>query len=70
MIPGYLDKCVERSLEALGILSHREQDLPSLVYLHLDEVFFKLPFHRVLKKLPLNKTKVIFRDKEIRKNLD
>lgn len=69
MIPGYLNKCVE-SLEALGILSHREQDLISLVYLHLDEVFFKLPFHRVLKKLPLNKTKVLFRDKEIRKNLD
>jgi len=36
MIPGHLDKCVERNncVEALGILSHRE---------NLEEVFFKLP---------------------------
>lgn len=71
MIPGYLDKCVERGncIEALGILSHREQDLLSLVYLHLEEVFFELPYCRVVKKLPLDKKKVLFRDKETRKKL-
>lgn len=58
MVSGYLDRCVERInfVEALGILSNREQGLLSLVYLHL-EVFFEISYHMVLKKLPLNKSK-------------
>lgn len=57
MIPGYLDKLVERSncVEGIRIPEQGgERYLLNLIYLDFEEVYHELAYHRLLKKLPLN----------------